>query len=83
MEMLHLRDVTMEDEVGDRATQKDYQQLAKEQQQVTHTVQNLEKNSLVWISHGVLVISPLHGEGSLQPGGRPLWQRNRNLCSVN
>ena len=31
MEMLHLWDVTMEDEVGDRSAEKDYQQLAKEQ----------------------------------------------------
>ena len=45
MEMPHLLDVTVENEVGDRAAEKDYQQLPKEQQQVTHAVQNLVNNS--------------------------------------
>ena len=41
MEITHLWDVTMEDEVGDRTAKKDYQQLAKEEKQVTNAVQNL------------------------------------------
>ena len=40
MEMPHLEDVTVEDEVGDRAAKKEYQQLVKVEKQVTYTVQN-------------------------------------------
>ena len=52
MEIPHLWDVTVEEEVGDRATEKDYQQLTKEEQQVRGAVQNLENGSLLWMYPG-------------------------------
>ena len=79
----YLRNVTVEDEVGDRAAEQDYQQLAKEQQQVTYAVQNLVEIASAVMCHASLEFLPQHGEGSLQPDGRLLWQRNRSLCSVN